>query len=117
MEEKTLTLEQESQIRERAAQLKADKQLRKVHAMVVFGEEACGEKAFYVAYMAEPTFPQFSKFMAASKRDEVMAMRQLARDCFLDGDRDLVDNESLFLFGLMGQLSEIITTRQSLLVN
>ena len=90
MEDKNLTLEQEAQIK---------------------------EKEFYVAYMGEPTFPQFSKFMAASKKDEVNAMRQLARDCFLDGDKELVDNESLFLFGLMSQLSEIITTRQSLLVN
>lgn len=117
MEEKTLTLEQESQIKEKAAALKADKKLRKVHAMVVFGDTECGEKEFYVAYMGEPTFPQFSKFMAASKKDEVNAMRQLARDCFIDGDKELVDNESLFLFGLMGQLSEIISTRQSRLVN
>ncbi|MCS2303763.1 hypothetical protein NXX23_17875 [Bacteroides ovatus] len=39
------------------------------------------------------------------------------RDCFVDGDKELVDDESLFLFGLMGQLSELITTRQSVLVN
>ena len=55
--------------------------------------------------------------MAASKKDEVTAMRTLAKDCFLDGDRELIDDESLFLFGLMGQLSEIISTRQSILVN
>ena len=67
--------------------------------------------------MAEPTFPQFSKFMAASKKDEVMAMKTLAKDCFIEGDKELVDDESLFLFGLMGQLSEIIATRQSTLVN
>ena len=54
---------------------------------------------------------------AASKKDEVIAMRTLARDCFVDGDKELVDDESLFLFGLMGQLSELITTRQSVLVN
>ena len=127
MEDKNLTLEQEAQIKEKAVALKAEKKVRKVYPMVVFGDtdaykwlEAvayCGEKDFYVAYMGEPTFPQFSKFMAASKKDEVNAMRQLARDCFLDGDKELVDNESLFLFGLMSQLSEIITTRQSLLVN
>lgn len=76
-----------------------------------------GEKEIYVAYMSEPSFPQFSKFMAASKKDEVIAMRTLARDCFVDGDKELVDDESLFLFGLMGQLSELITTRQSVLVN
>ena len=85
--------------------------------MVVFGDTDCDEKEIYVAYLSEPTFPQFSKFMAASKKDEVTAMRTLAKDCFLDGDKELVDNESLFLFGLMGQLSEVITTRQGTLVN
>ncbi len=117
MEEKMLTLEQEKKIKETALKLKQEKKLRKIYPMVVFGEENCDEKEVYVAYLAEPTFPQFSKFMAASKKDEVMAMRTLAKDCFIDGDRDLVDNESLFLFGLMGQLSELITTRQSILVN
>jgi len=117
MEEKMLTLKQESEIKEKALKLKEEKKLRKVYPMVVFGETECDEKEIYVAYMAEPTFPQFSKFMAASKKDEVMAMRTLAKDCFLDGDRELVDNDSMFLFGLMGQLSELITTRQSTLVN
>lgn len=117
MEEKTLTLKQETEIKEKAHQIKADKKLRKVIPMVVFGDASSGEKEFYVAYMREPSFPQFSKFMAASKKDEVTAMRTLAKDCFLDGDKELVDDESLFLFGLMGQLSEIIATRQSTLVN
>jgi hypothetical protein len=117
MDEKTLTLQQEAEIREKALKLKTDKKLRKVFPMVVFGDETCGEKEVYVAYLSEPSFPQFSKFMAASKKDEVTAMRTLAKDCFLDGDKELVDNESLFLFGLMGQLSEVISTRQSLLVN
>lgn len=117
MEEKSLTLAQEAEIREKALALKAEKKLRKIHPMVVFGETSEGEKELYIAYMSEPTFPQFSKFMAASKKDEVMAMKILAKDCFIDGDKELVDNDSLFLFGLMGQLSEIITTRQSTLVN
>lgn len=117
MEEKMLTMKQESEIKEKALKLKEEKKLRKVYPMVVFGETECDEKEIYVAYMAEPTFPQFSKFMAASKKDEVMAMRTLAKDCFLDSDRELVDNDSMFLFGLMGQLSELITTRQSTLVN
>ena len=117
MEEKTLSLEQETEIKEKARKLKEEKKLRKIFPMVIFGDISTGEKEFYVAYMGEPTFPQFSKFMTASKRDEVSAMRALAKDCFLDGDKELVDNESLFLYGLMGQLSEIIATRQSTLVN
>jgi hypothetical protein len=117
MNEKALTLTQETEIREKALKIKAEKKLRKVFPMVVFGDEASGEKEVYVAYLSEPTFPQFSKFMAASKKDEVTAMRTLAKDCFLEGDKELVDNDSLFLFGLMNQLSEVISTRQSVLVN
>lgn len=117
MEEKTLSLEQEIEIKKKAQKLKEEKKLRKIFPMVIFGDTSTGEKEFYVAYMGEPTFPQFSKFMAASKRDEVSAMRALAKDCFIDGDKELVDDESLFLYGLMGQLSEIIATRQSTLVN
>lgn len=117
MEDKSLTLQQETQIKEKAVKLKAEKKLRKIYPLVVFGDVSCPEKEIYVAYMAEPTFPQFAKFMAASKKDEVMAMKTLAKDCFVDGDKELVDDESLFLFGLMGQLSEIIATRQSVLVN
>lgn len=117
MEEKILTLKQEAEIKEKALSLKTEKKLRKVYPMVVFGDTDSGEKEYYVAYMGEPTFPQFSKFMAASKKDEVTAMRILAKDCFVDGNKELVDNDSLFLFGLMGQLAEIIQTRQSRLVN
>lgn len=117
MEEKSLSLQMESDIKEKAQQLKSEKKLRKVYPIVVWGDTSCGEKEVYVAYMAEPSFPQFSKFMVASKKDEVMAMKTLAKDCFVDGDKELVDNESLFLFGLMGQLSEIISTRQTALVN
>lgn len=117
MEEKNLNLKQESEIKEKAEALKAGKKLRKVYPMVVFGDTENDEKEYYVAYMGEPTFAQFSKFMAASKKDEVTAMRTLAKDCFVDGDRELIDNDSLFLFGLMGQLSDIIQTRQSTLVN
>lgn len=117
MQEKNLTIEQEQEIKEKALQLKDDKKLKKIYPMVVWGDERAEEKEYYVAYLTEPTFPQFSKFMAASKRDEVTAMRTLAKDCFVEGDRLLIDDDSLFLFGLMSQLSEIITTRQSVLVN
>lgn len=116
MEEKTLSLQQEAEIKEKAQALKAENKIRKIYPMVVFGDATIGEKKFYVTYMREPTFPQFSKFMTASKRDEVSAMRTLAKDCYVDGDKELIDDDSLFLFGLMGQLSEIITTRQSTLV-
>ena len=77
MDEKMLSLEQETKIKEKTLKLKEEKKLRKIYPMVVFGDTSNGEKETYVAYMSEPNFPQFSKFMAASKKDEVMAMRTL----------------------------------------
>ena len=47
MEDKNLTLEQEAQIKEKAAALKAEKKVRKVYPMVVFGDTDCGEKEFF----------------------------------------------------------------------
>ena len=63
----------------------------------------------YVALMAEPTFSQFSKFMSVSKKDEVSAMRTLVKDCFIEGDHELVNNNFRFLFGLMGQLTDLLS--------
>ena len=71
----------------------------------------CGKKEMYVALMAEPTFSQFSKFMPVSKKDEVSAMRTLIKDCFIEGDHELVNNNFRFLFGLMGQLTDLWAVR------
>lgn len=54
MEEKNLTMEQEALIKKRVSKLKEEKNLRKVHAMVVFGDVDNGEKEYY---MSKPTFP------------------------------------------------------------
>ncbi|MCS3266571.1 hypothetical protein NXX78_09875 [Bacteroides fragilis] len=68
MDEKMLSLEQETKIKEKALKLKEERKLRKIYPMVVFGDTTNGEKETYVVYMSEPNFPQFSKFMAASKK-------------------------------------------------
>lgn len=75
------------------------------------------KKPHYVGYFRQPNFKIFSKYLVASSQSQAGAMRTLARDCFLDGDKELVDNDSLFLFGLMGQLSKIIEMRSGTLVN
>ena len=56
MDEKMLSLEQETKIKEKALKLKEEKKLRKICPMVVFGDTANGEKEIYVAYMSEPSF-------------------------------------------------------------
>ena len=117
MEKKILPIEVEKKIKDKAVELKKTKNVARVIPIVVFGNVEQGEKELYVAYLSEPSFMNFSKFMSAAKQDEVVAMKVLAKDCFLEGDMELVDNDSLFLFGLMGRLNEIIASRQNQIVN
>ena len=95
---------------------KADSKLRVVYPICVEGG-AYDEKALYIGYFRQPTFQAFSKYIAAAQTNQAVAMRNLAKDCFLGGDIELVEDDSLFLFGLMGQLSKIIEMRHGKLVN
>ena len=105
------------QIEETVARIKEGKpELRKIYPIVVEGTE-WDDKPLYIGYFRQPTFKAFSKYLAASQRDNAVAMRALANDCFLEGDKELVDDDSLFLFGLMGQLSQVIEMRNGQLVN
>ena len=104
-------------IEKKAAELKAaDPKLKVVFPIIVEGSEF-DEKSMYVGYFRQPSFASFSKYLTASQKDSAVALRTLAKDCFLDGDMELIDDDSLFLFGLMGQMSKIIEMRNGCLVN
>lgn len=109
--------ELQKEIEAKAAEIKAkDPSLRIVYPIYVEGT-GFDEKPHYVGYFREPSFKTFSKYLALSQNDQAVAMRTLANDCFLDGDKELVTDDSLFLFGLMGQLTKIISMRHGKLVN
>ena len=112
-----LSSEKVKEIGEKLDALKAANPKSRIFPIAVEGDPDYDDKEIYIGYFKQPTFAEFSKYLAASQKDQVVAMRVLAKDCFLDGDKELVDNDSLFLFGLMGQLSEIIKIRQGKLVN
>lgn len=104
-------------IKKKVAELKAaDPKLKMVFPVVVEGTEF-DEKEHYIGYFRQPSFPVFSKYLSAAQKDSAVAMRVLATDCFLAGDKELIDDDSLFLFGLMGQMSKIIEMRNGRLVN
>lgn len=112
-----LTPERIKEVENKMAELKAANPKKRIFPLAVEGDPDFDEKYVYIGYFKQPSFVEFSKYLAASQKDQAVAMRTLARDCFLDGDRALIDDDSLFLFGLMGQLSEIIKMRQGKLVN
>lgn len=118
-EENRLTVsdELEKEITKQVTALKAnDPKLKSVFPIIVSGEDY-DEKELYIGYFRQPNFASFSKYLSAAQSNQAVAMRTLASDCFLAGDRELINDDSLFLFGLMGQLSKVIEMRQGKLVN
>lgn len=118
LEEVGVTAELRKEIQKTVTKLKAENpEVEVVYPLAVKGDPKRGDKALYLAYFREPNFKFFTKYLVGSQQSHPGAMRQLARDCFLDGDKELIDRDSLFLFGLMGQLNKIIEMRNGALVN
>lgn len=106
-----------AEIEKKVAELREkNPNIRVIFPIVVEGNEY-DEKPMYIGYFRQPSFQAFSKYLSASQSNQAVAMRTLATDCFLDGDKELVDDDSLFLFGLMGQLTKVIEMRHGRLVN
>lgn len=109
-------IEVRNQIAMKAAELKQRHNVNKVFVILVEGDTEVGEKPLYIAYMRRPNLMQFSQYMNFVQKDLVQANQMLAQNIFLDGDKELVDNEDLFLYGTMPQLNHVIDSRNSDLV-
>ena len=116
-ESKELTLAQEETIKKTLEEIRKQdpKKNKRVYPIVV-GDEY-DDKDVYIAYFREPDFIAFSKFVQLQKKDEIAAVRSLAHDTFIQGDKELVDDDSLFLYGLSTKLVNIIGSRQAKVAN
>lgn len=100
----------------KAASLKAEKQIAgKVFPVVVAARDD-EEKRFYVGYFKEPNMKAMSKFIAMSKNDEIKGLHTLAKELMIAGDSELVDDECLFLSGTMQTISQLMGSRQAVVV-
>lgn len=109
--------ELQAQIEKTVAEIKAtNPKIKVVYPIIVKGEEY-DAKDFYVGYFKQPDLKAFSKYLTSAQSNSVVSMRTLSQDCFIQGDKELIDDDSLFLFGLMGQMGNIIKVRNSALVN
>ena len=95
--------------------IKAERNLKRVFAVVVYGDDE-DSKPFYVGYFKRPDMPTYSRFMMKVQEDQVQASLMLAQATFVDGDREIVDDFDIFVFGTMNQLTPIIQGRGAELV-
>ncbi len=108
-------LEIREEIVKKAEALKAEHKLRKIFVIIVEGEDG-DEKPLYIAYLRRPSLVHFSQYMNFVQKDLVQANKMLATNVFLAGDRELIDDDELFLYGTMSQLSSLIDSRNADLV-
>lgn len=108
----TVPLAVREEIERKALELKTKHGLRKIFIAVVQGEEE-DDKPFYIGYFRRPGLVHFSQYMNFVQKDLVQANKMLANNVFLGGDRELVDDDELFLYGTMSQLTRLIDSRNS----
>ena len=111
-----IPIELRDNIKAKKAEIRQKTGKKRIFPIVVKGWED-DEKPYYIAYLAQPNLAQFSQYMSFIQKDIVQANKMLANNIFIEGDRELVDDDDLFLYGLMPQLSKIIDSRQGELVN
>lgn len=105
-------VEVREEIAKKAEELKKMHNLRKVFVIVVKGDED-DAKPLYIGYLRRPNLMHFSQYMNFVQKDLIQANKMLATNVFLAGDRELVDDEELFLYGTMQQLNRIIDARNA----
>lgn len=105
-------IEVREEIVKKAEELKNQHKLRKIFIIVVEGEEG-DDKPLYIAYLRRPSLMHFSQYMNFVQKDLVQANKMLATNVFLAGDRELVDDDELFLYGTMQQLNHLIDSRNA----
>ena len=110
-----ISVEIREQITKKIEELRTRTGNKRIQAIVVIGDEY-DEKPLYVAYFKRPNTMQFSLWMNQVQKDPVMANKTLAQSTFVDGDKELVDNEDLFLYGTMSKIAQIIESRNADLV-
>lgn len=105
-------IEVREEIVKKAEELKTQHNLRKIFIVVVEGEEG-DDKPLYIAYLRRPNLVHFSQYMSFVQKDLVQANKMLATNVFLAGDKELVDDDELFLYGTMQQLAHLIDSRNA----
>ena len=110
-----LSVEMREQITKKIEELRTQTGSKRIQAIVVIGDEY-DDKPMYVGYFKRPNTMQFSLWMNQVQKDPVLANRTLAQNTFVGGDKEIVDDDDLFLYGAMPKISQLIEGRNADLV-
>lgn len=110
-----LSEKQLNAIKAKIAEIREKQHIKRVFAIVVEGDEF-DEKPMFIGYFRNPSIMHFSNYMAFVTKDAVQAALNLAKATFIEGDRELVDDDDIFLRGTFDRFSAIMERRNSEMV-
>lgn len=110
-----IPLDVREEIIKKAEAIKAQNKLRKIFVIIVQGEEG-DSKPLYIGYFRRPSLMHFSQYMNFAQKDMIQANMMLANNIFIEGDREMISDEDLFLYGTMNQLNQLLEARNADLV-
>ena len=110
-----LSVEMREEITKKVAELRQQTGVKRIQVIAVAGDEF-DEKPLYIGYFRRPNAMQFSLWMNMAQKDPIQANKNLAQNCFLGGDKALVDDEDLFLYGTMAKIATLVESRNADLV-
>lgn len=110
-----ISVEMREVITKKIEELRQSTGNKRIQAIVIVGDEY-DEKPMYVGYFKRPNTMQFSLWMNQAQKDPVVANKTLAQSCFISGDKEMVDDDDLFLYGTMPKIAMLIESRNADLV-
>ena len=110
-----ISIEIREQITKKIEELRQKTGTKRIHAIVVKGDEF-DNKPLYIGYFKRPNMLSLSLWMNMVQKDTIQANRTIAQNCFVDGDKELVDDEDLFLYGTQQKISTLMEGRNAELV-
>lgn len=88
---------------------------KRIFAFVVKGDEF-DDKEFYIGYFRRPNMMEYSQYMNFWQKDPIQANYTVAQSVFIEGDREMVDDQDIFLYGTMARIIELMNGREAELV-
>jgi DNA mismatch repair ATPase MutS len=107
--------EEEEAFKEIEAKEKYAEKLKKLHSTkrvfcIEVEDEDTGE--WKEAWFRKPKLKEFSMFTTIAQKDKIQALQTLMRNIFIDGDKNVIDDDDYFL-SAMSQVEEIVNVQAS----
>jgi hypothetical protein len=97
-------------LQKEAEQVKAKHKVKRVFVIDV--EDPDNEDKYYRAWLSKPDLKVLSAFYSVGQNDPIQASKMVFNGCFLEGDKEIVQNDEIFA-AAMAQIEDLMKVTRS----